>query len=160
VSRTVAGLALVTMAAALLSCYTQVRTGPPGTPRRSEPPPPKIAKIETPADTLWAQSIDGEYAGYSLVVDASGHHMGKLRFSLSAGSYHCEVESLPPLEGTYSFDEGDIVLAGEPKDTSHDWTLAPEGRYAFRRVTNGLSLTRNEGGVYCEIGLSRAGVER
>jgi len=158
-------LAVVAGLGALTGCYTQLRTGPREPPPRDawapppapEPePPPAVAPVQ-PA----IQPIDGDYSGYAIVIDATGHHTGRVRCSFHDGIYRCEGDDLRPASGAYTLRQEEVVLQMDDSlKTAADSSSVLDGTFELHRTEDGIQMVRRDEprGFYIELGLRREAV--
>jgi hypothetical protein len=163
-------VATLSAALSLSSCYTQLHDEP-----LDEPPPPSYrAPVRRPAATeqrrpepaaVPVNIADGDYTGYSILVDAKGHHMGKASFTFQGTTYKCEGENFAASEGTFLLESGAIVLVASGKspdnsaaDANPDSTSALAGRFTIERAGDWIQLVQGDKSSdrYREIGLGPA----
>jgi hypothetical protein len=154
-------VALVAGLGVLAGCYTQLRTGPrEPPPREAWAPPPAPATEPPPAVTPVEpaiQPIDGDYSGYSIVIDAFGHHTGRVRCSFHDGIYRCEGDDLQST-GAYTLGPEDVVFQMDDSlKAAADSALALEGTFELHRNDAGIQLVHRDElhGLYIELGLQR-----
>jgi hypothetical protein len=160
--RRIVALGLAVAGTALFaSCYTQIQMEseyPPAEPVKRSP---SLSPYRGGGENSVLKLI-GEYSGYSLLVDETGHHTGDARFAFDDSTYRCEGDHFQSSQGTYTVSRGAIVLVDtQEPSTGADVANRLQGRFELQRTGAWLQLVQRNasGSGYREIGLSPVATE-